>query len=130
MTNADEEEVKYPKLRLLQGGKGPPITGDNWLKDLKKGAVFTCKPKGSGVLMLYIIAFKHTKSMILVDGLNNGPRIAVDPVEFCRLHSFFELIEEGGELPVGEQNDGSEVRPSGVADNEDAPRGQPEYEST
>ena len=130
MTNADEEEVKYPKLRLLQGGKGPPITGDNWLKDLKKGAVFTCKPKGSGVLMLYIIAFKHTKSMILVDGLNNGPRIAVDPVEFCRLHSFFELIEEGGERHVGDNNDSGEVRPSGVADNEDAPRRQPEHDAT
>ena len=130
MTNTDEEEVKYPRLRLLQGGKGPPTTGENWLKDLKKGAVFTCKPKGSGILMLYIIAFKHTKSMILVDGLNNGPRIAVDPVEFCRLHSFFELIEEGGELPVGDKNDGGTVRSGGVVDNENAPRGQPEHEST
>ena len=123
MTN---EEVAYPKLRLLQGGKGPPLTGDNWLKDLKKGAVFTCKPKGSGILLLYIIAFKHTKSMILVDGLNNGPRIAIDPEEFCRLHSWFETIEEGGEQPPKEiEHDGSEVRSGGVDHDEDAPRGQP-----
>jgi len=129
MTN--EEEVAYPRLRLLQGGKGPPTTGVNWLKDLKRGAVFTCKPKGSGILLLYIIAFKHTKSMILVDGLNNGPRIAIDPEEFCRLHSFFELIEEGGELPVGDTNDGSgSIRSPRVVDDEDAPGRQPKHEDT
>lgn len=107
MTNVETtEEVKYPKLRLLQGGKGPPMDTDkDWLSQLKKGAVFTCKKKGDFYkLLLFIIAFKHEKTIVLVDGLNNNPREAVDPAGFCQQHSLFELIEEGGheELPKEE----------------------------
>lgn len=102
-----KEEVKYPRLRLITGGKGPPTTGSDWLSALKRGAVFTCKRKGLPDLELLIIAFKHAKTIVLVDGLNQSPRKAWDPVEFCKLYSLFEIIEEGGQLPEGEENDSS-----------------------
>ena len=52
MTNAEEveeqelRETKYPKLRVLTGGKGPPEDngpGVNWLSDLAKGTMFICR---------------------------------------------------------------------------------------
>src|SRR5882762_4870863 len=99
MTNAeidDEMERPKPMLKLITGGKGPPTTsvGDNWLKDLKKGAVFTCKRKGiTTELELLIVAFKHDKTIVLVDGLNGAPRRAVDPSEFCKQYDWFETIQ-------------------------------------
>lgn len=103
-----------PKLRLITGGKGPPTTsGNNWLQDLQKGAVFTCKRKGmTGELELLIIAFKHTKTIVLVDGLNGAPRRAVDPSEFCKQYDWFETIQEAEQLPEEHLDDTRTVRPS------------------
>lgn len=93
--------IRIPQLRLLQGGKGPPIntTGEDWLTPLKKGAIFSCEGKGQNLytLSIYRIVFKHTKTVILADALGNSPTIAINPVIFCKLHNFFELIEEGGQ---------------------------------
>jgi hypothetical protein len=129
MTVTDtEKDEPLPMLRLITGGKGnPPSKGNNWLKDLQKNSVFTCKKKGTHAeLELYIVAFKHEKTMVLVDGLNSNPRRAVDPEGFCNLYSLFEIIEEGGERPEGVNNDSSRtVRSGGVGHDEDAPRGQP-----
>jgi hypothetical protein len=101
----DEDQMK-PQLRLLRGGKGPPIntTGINWLRGLTKNTAFTCKRKtGADYLDLYIIAFKYEKSVILVSGLDNNLRFVVDPEDFCKKYNLFEVIGiEGGEPAVEE----------------------------
>lgn len=122
-----------PRLKLITGGGSqlPPV-GINWLRGLKKGAAFACKRKGSSELLdLYIVAFKHDKTVILVDGLNNNVRLPVDPEEFSKKYSLFEIIEEGGERPEGDQDDSlRSVRPSCVEDDADVEGRQPEHEST
>ena len=135
MTNAETDEEKVvPTLRLLQGGKGPPINteGKDWLTPLKKGAIFSCEGKGQNLytLKLFRIVFKHTKTVILADALGNSITEAVNPITFCKLHNLFEVIEEGGERPVGDENDGDQVRSGGVADDENASSGQPGDDST
>ena len=42
----EEDNKKQPKLRVIQGGKGPPNTDVNWLKDMEAGTVFLCRKKG------------------------------------------------------------------------------------
>ncbi len=126
LENIEEEKI-MPKLRLITGGKGPPTaTGVNWLKDLKKGAVFTCKRKGMTCeLELLIVAFKHDKTIVLVDGLNGAPRRAVDPSEFCKQYDWFETIQEAEQLPEEHDNDTRPVRSSRMDDNADAEGRQP-----
>lgn len=127
-TLKDEEEVRVPQLKLLRGGKGPPTntSGVNWLRGLQKNAAFACKKKGNtDYLELYIVAFKHDKTVILVNGLDNNHRFAVDPQEFCKKYSLFEVIEEGGEHPEGSSNDSKgTVQSSDVEDNADVEGGQ------
>lgn len=128
-----DEVMSQPRLKLITGGKGtPPTGGINWLRGLNKGAAFSCKKKGNTDLLdLFIVAFKHNRTMILVDGLNNNVRFAVDPEDFCKKYSLFEVIEEGGELPVGAEDDSVRtVRPSVVEDNADVEGRQSEHEET
>lgn len=135
-SSMSEPTATTPMLRLLRGGKGPPSDNTphpDWLSPLKVGAVFSCSKKGQAenyVLGLLIVVFKHGKTVILSDGLNNQPRVAVDPVEFCKRHTLFEVIEEGGELPEGENNGNSEgsLRPGGMDDDADAEGRQPEHD--
>lgn len=131
--NIEEEGTQYRNFRVLRGGKGPPEFtggGEDWLSKLEKNAVFTCLQKGQSekyVLSLLIVLFKHTKTVVIGDALNGSSRMAVDPVEFCKKHTFFELIEEGGELPEGEEdgNSSRSVRSGGVGDDVDAEGRQP-----
>lgn len=130
MTNVEEDakEEKYPHLRLMQGGKGPPDAPliNNWLSKLQKNAVFSCKDRqNNGMVNIYILVFKHPKTYVLADALGNGPRIAVDE-DWCKRFSLLELIEEGGEHPEG-VTDGSDrtVRSPDLAHDVDAEAGQP-----
>lgn len=132
MTNSetieDEElkDTKYPHLRVMRGGKGPPDAPlDNWLKDRKKGEVFSCKDKANhGMVLLLRLVFAHTKTFILADALGNNPAMAVDE-DFCKRFSFLETLEEG-DKPQGE-TDGSNrtIRPPDMADDADVEGGQP-----
>lgn len=130
----EEEAVKYPNFRLLRGGKGPPINGngENWLAELKQNCIFACAHKGQNqfIVGLFRIVYKHKKTIIIADALGNQPTVAIDPVEFCKKHDFFELIEEGGILPVGETDGNSKgaLLHSRVDDDEDAEGRQPEHE--
>lgn len=134
-TLTEDEGVRMPHgLKLLQGGKGPPINtnGINWMRGLQRGAAFACKKKGNvDFLELYIVAFKHEKTVILVNGLDNNHRFAVDPEDFCKKYSLFEIIEEGGELPEdeGNGNDKGTVQPGDVGHHEGPPAGQPADDS-
>jgi hypothetical protein len=119
--------TKYPHLRTLRGGKGPPADtfNSNWMSDLNVGAVFSCRKKGQSenyALMMLQIMFKHDKTVIISDSLNANPYAAVDPVEFSKRHDLHELIDNG------EPDNGHDlrtVRPPGVEDNVDAEGRQP-----
>lgn len=92
--------TKYPHLRTLKGGKGPPtdINKTDWMSDLNVGAVFSCRKKGQTenyALMMLQITYKHDKTVIISDAINNNPYAAVDPVEFCKRHDLHELIDNG-----------------------------------
>lgn len=127
VTPPPEEETKYPHFRLLRGGKGPPINteGKDWLSPLERGTAFACKRKGSKEfeVQIFVISFKHSPTMVLVDGLNPARRFGVDPAEFCKQFNLFEILgkEEADIQPEGEE-DGSEgtVRSGVVEDDADA----------
>lgn len=137
-TQIEEEELqatKYSHLRTLRGGKGPPETPSiDWLKDLNKNAVFSCKDRqNSGMVHILLMVFKHPKTYVLADALGNSPRMAAD-ADFCKRFSFLELIEEGGEATVEEggelpeevNDDGVRaLRPPDMADDADVEGGQP-----
>jgi hypothetical protein len=132
---AVEKEVKGPKLRLLTGGKGPPIdiSNPNWLSSLNVGSVFSCRKKGQKenyALMLLQLMFKHDITYIISDGLNTNPYSSVDHREFSKIYELVEIIEHGGDshLDNGEPNNGHDlrtVRPPGVEDDADAEGRQP-----
>lgn len=134
---ADKPHVGWTP-KLITGGKGTYNTGDNWLKDLKKGAVFSCKKKGTTIdLEVYGISFKHQKTFILFNALGTGPVRAVDPKEFCNHYSLFELIEEGGQEDLrkeGGENpndtDIRSIRPPDMANDANVEGGQPPDETS
>lgn len=132
MTNSEivEEEVmketKHPHLRVMRGGNGPPLAPvTNWLKELKKNSVFSCKDKqNNGMVLILILAFIHPKTYVLRDALGNNPPMAVDE-DFCKRFTLLEVIEEGGEHPEGDRDDGIRtVRPASLAHDADAEGGQ------
>ena len=121
-----EEAPAKPVLRLLRGGKGPPsdYSGKDWMSPLNIGAVFTCRKKGQTenyALMLLQIVFKHDKSVVIADSLNSNPYAIVDPVEFCKRHEFFELINNGDT----DANDLRSIPDGGVENDANAEGGQP-----
>lgn len=133
MTAVEQLEDSHPKpvLRLLRGGKGPPgdnTPGEDWMSKLPVGSVFACRKKGqveNFALMVLQIVFKHDKTIVISDSLNNNPYAAVDPVEFSKRHEFFELINKG---EADNAHDLRTIRSSGMAHDADAEGGQPEHD--
>lgn len=125
MTNVEELEDLQDlphvgwKPRVMRGGNSPPAGPTvNWLKELKKSAVFSCKMRGTSVdLELYGVAFKHPKTIILFNSMGTGPNRVVDPEEFSKKYILFEVIEEG-------DDDIRTVRPPDMADDADVEGGQ------
>lgn len=101
--------TKYPHLRTLRGGKGPPTDTNkiDWMSELNVGAVFSCRKKGQSenyALMMLQLMFKHDKTVIISDSLNAHPYAAVDPVEFSKRHDLHELIDNGENIPPKDDN--------------------------
>lgn len=133
MTIVEEllQDRPKPQLRLLRGGKGPPednTPGKDWMSPLETGTVFSCRKKGQAedyALMMLQIMFKHDKTIIIADAMNNNPYAAVDPAAFCKRHDLFEIIQQG---EVNNDPDLRTVRHGGVADDVDAEGRQPEHD--
>lgn len=89
----DEElrETKYPHLRLLTGGKGPPDGPvDNWLAEYEEGTTFVARHRNSNEVdyNLYHVLFKSLPKVVLLKWqLPDGKMLDyyVDPVRFSRL---------------------------------------------
>lgn len=100
----------YPRLRLLQGGKGPPEPpGEdvNWLADFDVGTTFTCRDKRSQEveLNLYSVLFKDRDVIVLAWKLPDGKVLdyPVDPVRFSKKNEHVTIL---GLTPVArEEND-------------------------
>ena len=109
-----EEKVK---LRTIQGGKSNP-PGNNWLMELPKGTSFSCSNQNSKsyILELYVIAFKFSKTVVLVNGFNPEHRHAVDSRLFSQQYILTEIL--------GFEDGSNELQPRRVANDVDAPEGQ------
>ena len=106
----EEEENKrrmdeYPKLRLLQGGKEPPVVNDYWLKDIEEHGVFIARLKKSPdkwIASEYHVTVKMGDAYKLVlvqwDPEKNKERIHYSWVcgpEFCKDWECIEVLDDG-----------------------------------
>lgn len=103
------EGTLYPKLRLLQGGKGPsePPAGHNWLADIEPGTTFVCRSKLSKEvdLNLYHVVFRSLPDVVLLAWrLPDGKMLDyyVDPERFSKQ---FEKVTILGQQPVAIEED-------------------------
>lgn len=91
--------TKYPKLRVLTGGKGPPEppkTGHNWLSEQVKGTVFLCRANDKQVdFELYLMLFNSEKFCLIQWQMPDGKvwDRRVDPSLFSNTHRDFEVLQ-------------------------------------
>jgi hypothetical protein len=115
--------TKYPKLRVLTGGKGPPEppkTGHNWLSTLEKGTIFICRANDKQVdFELYLLLYKSDTFALIQWQMPDGKVYdrRVDPVLFCNNHRDYEVLQvykinEEKEEPQGSdgETDGHDER--------------------
>jgi len=121
MTNAeelDEEELRptrYPRLRLLTGGKGPPEppdgSSDNWLAEYDIGTTFVARHRNSKEVdyNLYYVLFKNLPEVVMLKWqLPDGKVLDyyVDPERFSKMFEDHVIlgvnkpVEIGNEEPV------------------------------
>lgn len=112
-----EEETlrgtKYPKFRVLTGGKGPPeppVGEDNWLQSLEVGTVFACR---QGVKTVdweeyYLIAKVSDDLFCLKVSVPDGKvwDRRVDPKLFCNHHKSYKVLW----VHKQEETDGTDER--------------------
>lgn len=121
MEQVEEQELretKYPLLRVLTGGKGPPEEPTtNWLKDFIVGTVFACRVNKNTVdWEMYHLVHKFERIYLLMWELPDGKvwERRVDPIIFSKLYKDFEVIaiqkKEELEALEGETN-GDSNRP-------------------
>jgi len=115
--------TKYPKLRVLTGGKGPPeppVTSPNWLSTLKRGTVFICRANDKQVdYELYFMLYKSDSFCLIQWQMPDGKvwDRRVDPVLFSNQHKNYEVLQvydldkEKEELQSSDgENDGHDER--------------------
>lgn len=84
-------DTKYPHLRLLTGGKGPPEGPvDNWLAEYEVGTTFVARHKNSNEVdyNLYYVLYKDLPEVVLLKWqLPDGKVLDyyVDPVRFSKV---------------------------------------------
>lgn len=109
--SVEEQELrvtKYPQLRVLTGGKGPPEEpSTNWLKDFQIGTVFACRASVNTVdWEMYYLIHKFEKIYLLKWELPDGKiwERRVDPVLFCKQHKDYEVIAVQEPLTITESD--------------------------
>ena len=111
---AKKERTEELKLKVLQGGKSNP-PGHDWLSELPKGTAFSSRSQNSKsyLLEIFIVASKHSKMTLLVDGLNAQSRYPVDSKLFSQQNTLIEIL--------GFEDGSDPVHTSGVDNDVDAP---------
>lgn len=125
MSNVEElnEEtqgvVEFPRLRLLQGGKGPPDApwDNNWMLSFEVGSVFVARQnaKTCDWEMYYLIA-KYSDDLFLLKYSVPDGKVwdrHIDPKLFCNLHRSYKLLWVNKQE---ETNDTGQRDPSGSDD--------------
>lgn len=90
--------LKSPKLKLLQGGKGPPTTsGTNWLMELEEHTIFLCKRKGDLEFVAYqfTIDWKGDRGVLLSSNIPTRVELPVDSMGFSLTHELIEIQRKG-----------------------------------
>lgn len=104
-----EEEIKRVSLKIIDGGKQPPLDG-NWLKDLETGTVFLVRLKNNlndFNLGLFRIEEKTEKSVILRTP-SVQQSIYVIPQVFCRMYDLYETLAVVSDKDILELKDSLE----------------------
>lgn len=98
-TNLEDRTVQYPKLRLLQGGKGPPEPPrqeDNWLNKFSVGTVFCCRQSDKTVdWEEYYLVSKIDEDLYLLKVSVPDGKVwerRVDPRLFCNHHKDYKVL--------------------------------------
>jgi hypothetical protein len=99
--NIEEDEMretKYPHLRVMRGGKGPPEApaGKNWLADLEVGTTFACRQNDQTCdWEIYHLLCKMTDDLFLLKYCLPDGKIwdrHVDPKIFCKVHKLHNIL--------------------------------------
>lgn len=115
-TEVEEEDLrttKYPKLRVLTGGKGPPEPPtDTWLLDLEVGSVFVARQndKACDWEMYFLISKMNDDLYLLNYSVPDGKVWSrhIDPKLFCNHHRDYKVLwvhKQQEETDVPEQCD-------------------------
>jgi hypothetical protein len=120
-TEEEMRETKYPRLRVLTGGKGPPTPPDNpegnWLATYEVGTTFVARSINSKEVdyNLYHVLFKNLPEVVLLKWQLPDGKILdyyVDPARFSRKFENQVILgvyklEEPEQLASGEDNGSS-----------------------
>lgn len=122
---AEEEEEKVVALTLIQGGKGPPKIGFNWLSGFTDGAIFLARdtkgdPKWVAEEIHLNFQTERCASLDFVTRDKNARRDIIFTKmvvsdEFCKQWECVEVVDDGsgywanhtGRLVGDENSDGS-----------------------
>lgn len=95
------EKLDRPKLRLLTGGKGPPIepplNGPNWLADQEIGTSFVARHQNSKEVDYnqYFVLFKHLPEVVLLKWILPDGKLLdyyVDPERFSKKFQDYVIL--------------------------------------
>lgn len=95
--NIDNTDNVTPLLQVVSNPQGDD---PNWLKYLKNGTTFLCRPKSTAYQLPFlgeyqIISTGAYKAICLLDVTQGNREIWVDSQRFSRDHTLFEILEEG-----------------------------------
>lgn len=88
----EDKEIKQVSLKLITGGKEPPTTTGNWLKDLEDGSVFFVQNKvdlRDFNLVLFRLEGKAgvNDKVVCLRSPNLPKEFYVDPHRFCNMYN-------------------------------------------
>lgn len=92
--NIERQDGTVTELRVLQGGKEPPTSGENWLDRLPIGTVFWAQSKTNPmdfVLKLFRIHTKEGK-VITLQAIQIQENIPVNSTRFCNNYLLYEQV--------------------------------------
>lgn len=90
------QENKEPRLKLVEGTKGP--IDPNWLRLLPAGSVFSCRPKDYSGFQLETYEIdshlERTTNLAFWNAVGLGSTLVVDSLRFSTLMECVELLAE------------------------------------
>lgn len=112
----EEKETKQVSLKLITGGKEPPQSTGNWLKDLEDGSVFFVQNKVDlrdfNLVLFRLEGKAGTNDKVICLRSPNLPKeFYVDPHRFCNQYNLHHT-EGVMQMPKEEPNEDNREPPS------------------